>query len=393
MIYDYCIIGGGLIGLATAKAVLESRKASICLIEKEERLATHQTGHNSGVVHAGIYYTPGSLKARLCRQGQVMTRDFCKKHKVPFEQCGKLIVATNPTEKQRLELLYQRAAANGIDLKHLTAAEIRAIEPNIRGTTALLSPKTAIVNYNELAIKIAKLLEKVGIDFILGQKVLSIIEKNDVVQVSTNSKSWSARKLVVCGGLQADRLARLAGIEIDFRIVPFRGEYFRLPASKNNIINHLIYPVPDPSLPFLGIHLTRTIEGGVTVGPNAVISFAREKYSRFSFDIRDLSSFITFSGFWKKIWKHRSNALHELKGSILKSAYLLECQKYCSVLSLSDLTSRHSGIRAQVITKNGEAVDDFLFLETNRMLHVCNAPSPAATSAMPIGKMIAQRII
>lgn len=394
MIYDICVIGGGIVGLATAMRFLEVHPdTSILLIEKENDVARHQTGHNSGVIHAGIYYDPGSLKAKLCREGLTATMAFCKAQGVRFEQCGKLIVATSSIEQARLNALYDRASVNGLKLKHIDRKSLETLEPNIRGTAALLSPETGIVDYRQLALKMAELISAKGGEIVVGRKVDRINEKSNLVEIGAGDSWWQARKLVVCAGLQADRLARIAGLNVDFRIVPFRGEYFQLPPQKSGIIKHLIYPVPDPALPFLGVHLTKMIDGSVTVGPNAVIGFAREGYPKFSINLSDIASYIGFSGFWKLIWTHRLHALNELKASLLRPAYLAKCQKYCPQLTTSDLLPYPAGIRAQVVKKNGVAVHDFLFGETDRMLHVFNAPSPAATSAIPIGRMIAEKCI
>jgi len=394
MIYDFCVIGGGIVGLATAMRFLEVHPdTSILLIEKEKDVAKHQTGHNSGVIHAGIYYDPGSLKAKMCREGLTATLAFCKAHGVRFEQCGKLVVATSSIEEARLNALYDRASVSGLKLKHIDRKSLETLEPNIRGTAALLSPETGIVDYRQLALKMAELISAKGGEIVFGKKVDRINEKSDLVEIGAGDSWWQARKLVVCAGLQADRLARLARLNVDFRIVPFRGEYFQLPPQKSGIIKHLIYPVPDPSLPFLGVHLTKMIDGSVTVGPNAVIGFAREGYPKFSINPSDVASYIVFSGFWKLIWRHRLYALNELKVSLWRPAYLAECQKYCPQLTTSDLLPYPAGIRAQVVKKNGVAVHDFLFGETDRMLHVFNAPSPAATSAIPIGRMIAEKCI
>jgi L-2-hydroxyglutarate oxidase len=394
VIYDYAIIGGGILGLATAQHLLDVEKdATIILFEKEDVFAKHQTGHNSGVIHAGIYYEPGSLKAKLCREGLEATKVFCDEHNIPYDICGKLIVATNHLEEKRIDSLHERAKANGLRLKSIDSKKLRSMEPNIRGTKALLSPETGIVDYQKIAIKMAALIKNKGAVIHLNTLINRIKEKPHSVELGHEQETWEAKKLIVCGGLQADRLAGIAGMKIDFRIIPFRGEYFKLPPSKNHIIKHLIYPTPDPTLPFLGVHLTRMIDGSVTVGPNAVIGFAREGYPKLSINSKDIASCATFGGFWKLIWQHRYHALHELKGSLIKSAYLKDCQKYCPVLSLEDLLPFRAGIRAQVVTQKGIASHDFLFGETDRMLHVFNAPSPAATSAIPIGKFIAEKSI
>lgn len=392
MIFDYCIVGGGIIGLATAHKLLDlNPNTSLLLIEKETALARHQTGNNSGVVHAGIYYEPDSLKAKLCRKGLKSTLDFCKQHHLAYNQCGKLIVATNAVEEARLDLLSARAHANGFKLPRMSGAELRELEPHINGTAALLSAKTAIVDYHEIAAKLAEIITAKGAEIVLGSKVRRIVEKTDFVEIGAKGLTWQAKKLIVCGGLQADRLARLAGLPVDFRIIPFRGEYFQLPADKNNIIQHLIYPAPDPSLPFLGVHLTRTVDGIVTVGPNAVLGLAREGYPKRSINLQDIASLASYTGFWKLIWQNRRHTIHELKGSISRELYLEDCQKYCPELTRKDLLPYRAGIRAQVVTTSGKAFHDFMFAQTERMLHIYNAPSPAATSALPIGEMIAQK--
>jgi L-2-hydroxyglutarate oxidase len=394
LIHDFCVIGGGIVGLATAMKILEMRPgASLLLIEKEDRVGFHQTGHNSGVIHAGIYYEPGSLKAKLCRAGLDATKAFCDEHGIRYDTTGKLIVATNEIEQKRIDALFERATANGLTLERIDARELNRLEPAITGVGALLSPETAIVDYRQVAARMADIIREKGADIEMGAAVDRIRETETGVEVGAGDRQWTARKLVVCGGAQADRLARMAGIETDFRIVPFRGEYYQLPASKNDIIKHLIYPAPDPSLPFLGIHLTRMIDGSVTVGPNAVIGFAREGYPKFSFRFADAIDFATFPGFWKLVFKNRGSAMHELRNSAWKQGYLQECRKYCPSLELSDLLPYRAGIRAQAVDKSGKAMHDFHFIDTDHMLHVGNAPSPAATSAIPIGAMIAERLL
>jgi L-2-hydroxyglutarate oxidase len=392
-VLDYCIIGGGIVGLATAYALLKDQPgATLALVEKEDELSSHQTGHNSGVIHAGIYYAPGSLKATLCKEGLRATIQFCEQNEIAFNQCGKLIVATNLEEEARIDALYERAVSNGLNISHVSQAQLKELEPNVAGTRALLSPDTGIVDYRAVANKLASVIQAMGGSIHTAVNVCRIDEQPDCVSVSSDTKTWTAKRLVVCGGLQADRLARLAGLKVDFRIVPFRGEYFQLPESKNEIVRHLIYPAPDPSLPFLGVHLTRMIDGSVTVGPNAVLGLSREGYAKGSVNLQDLTACLTFDGFWKLVWTHRGHALHELWGSTWKPAYLKECRKYCPSLDLNDLLPYRAGIRAQVVTETGVAVHDFMFGETKRMLHVYNAPSPAATSAIPIGQLISRKV-
>jgi len=394
MTYDYCIIGGGIVGLATALALLEQRPgASLLILEKEASLGRHQTGHNSGVIHAGIYYAPGSLKAELCKRGAQATKDFCTEHGIAFEVCGKLLVASNDLEVQRMQALYERSQQNGLKVERLDAAALAEREPNIVGKGALFLDATGIVDYTQVCNAMAKVIRQAGGEVHLSTSVRAIQEHADHVAIGTDSHSWRARQLVACAGLQSDRLARLAGVKIDHQIIPFRGEYYRLPASKNQIVNHLIYPIPDPELPFLGVHLTRMIDGSVTVGPNAVLGFGRENYRKFSVNWRDVAEYASFPGFWKTIWNNLGSGTTEMKNSLFKRGYLEQCRKYCPSLEVADLLPYEAGIRAQAVMRDGTLVHDFLFAETPRMVHVCNAPSPAATSAIPIGQMIAEKIL
>ncbi|MFJ4445810.1 L-2-hydroxyglutarate oxidase [Pseudomonas sp. NPDC089422] len=394
MTYDYCIIGGGIVGLATAMALLEQRPgASLLILEKEASLGRHQTGHNSGVIHAGIYYAPGSLKAELCKRGAQATKDFCSEHGIAFEVCGKLLVASNDLEVQRMQALYERSQQNGLKVERLDAAALAEREPNIVGKGALFLDATGIVDYTQVCDAMAKVIRQAGGEVHLSTNVRAIQEHADHVAVGTDSHTWRARQLVACAGLQSDRLARLAGVKIDHQIIPFRGEYYRLPASKNQIVNHLIYPIPDPELPFLGVHLTRMIDGSVTVGPNAVLGFGRENYRKFSVNWRDVAAYASFPGFWRTIWNNLGSGTTEMKNSLFKRGYLEQCRKYCPSLEVADLLPYEAGIRAQAVMRDGTLVHDFLFAETPRMVHVCNAPSPAATSAIPIGQMIAEKIL
>ena len=386
--FDYCIVGAGIVGLSVAyKLIQRYPSASILILEKESGIGLHQTSHNSGVIHAGIYYAPESMKARLCREGLVETKAFCEINDLPYNSCGKLIVATNTVEENRVRQLYQRAKNNGANVSLVCEKQLRELEPNIEGTMAVLSPETGIVDYFAMATKLSNIISA-QTEIRTSETVVGIKEDMVYVVISTNNKVYHSKKLIACAGLQADRIAKLAGLDINCRIVPFRGEYFQLPASKNSIVKHLIYPAPDPKLPFLGVHLTKMIDGSITVGPNAVLGWAREGYAKYSLDIKDVTNFTSFSGFWKLIWKNRSHAVSELRNSLFKGEYLKECQKYCPSLTISDLLPYRAGIRAQVITRQGIAIHDFLVKRTEKMIHVINAPSPAATSALPIAKMI-----
>ena len=391
---DFCIIGGGIVGLASALALLERRPgAGLVLLEKESGVARHQTGHNSGVIHSGIYYTPGSLKAQLCKAGAVATVAFAREHSVAHQVCGKLIVATNALELVRLNDLHTRSAINDIACEMIDATELAHREPAIAGLGALWIPSTGIVDYPALCQAMAARIIALGGRIETRAVVTAIREETDGVTVSAGERAWRARQLVACAGLQADRVARLGGIEIDFRIVPFRGEYYRLPPEKAGIAKALIYPVPDPALPFLGVHLTRTVDGGMTVGPNAVLGLAREGYEKGAVDRRDLADIVGFPGFWRLARAQWRSGLAELRGSLSRRAYLARCRKYCPSLDLADLRPEPAGIRAQAVLRDGTMVHDFLFRETPRSVHVCNAPSPAATSALPIGAMIADKVL
>ncbi len=405
-VYDYAVIGGGIVGLATAMSLLRERPgSSLIVLEKEDGVARHQTGHNSGVIHAGIYYKPGSHKAKLCKEGAVRTRQFCDEHVIPYRNTGKLIVATNDAELERMNALYERALINELDVEKIDAAELKRREPNITGVGAIWLTSTGIVDYTQVCVKMAEVIEQAGGTIRLGTRVTDITESLSEVRVDVASASTSgrhaageaeriyAKQLVVCGGIQADRLATMAGLDIDFQMVPFRGEYYRLPASRNDIVDTLIYPVPDPSLPFLGVHLTLMMDGGVTVGPNAVMGFAREGYPKWSMNRADIASFVRFPGFWKVAKKQLKTGAVEQWNSVYKPGYLELVRKYCPQLTTADLTPEEAGIRAQAVRKDGSMVEDFLFYETDRMTHVCNAPSPAATSAMPIGDLIADKVL
>lgn len=387
--FDLAVIGGGIVGLSTAMQMQERFPGiSVAVLEKEPALATHQTGRNSGVIHAGVYYQPGSLKARFCREGVKATIRFCEERDIPYEQCGKLLVATDEEELPRMAALYDRAIENGIVMERLDKAEVARREPHIRSVGAIYSPTTGIVDYGRIARAMADVVRERGGEVMTSSEVIHIDETPADVALETGRQRVRAKQVIAAAGLQADRIARMCGVDLDFRIVPFRGEYYRLGADKNDIVNHLIYPIPDPALPFLGVHLTRMIGGYVTVGPNAVLAFAREGYGFGDVDLRDMGEMLRFPGFRKVIKANLKSGMLEIANSLLKSRYLALCQRYCPELTLDDLTPYRPGVRAQAVLADGTMVHDFLIGETGRTIHVLNAPSPAATSAIPIGKHI-----
>ena len=392
--YDFVIVGGGIIGASTALSIIKlNPKKKILLLEKEKSFAFHQTGHNSGVIHAGVYYEPGSLKAKFCKRGLEETIKFCKQHNIPYSQCGKILVATSKDELNRMQSLYERCQKNNIDASLLSKQELYKLEPDINGLGAILVKSTAIVDYQAITNKMANQYESLGGEFLLNTEVKNIDESLDSINIKTDNENIKARYLINCAGLMSDRIVNMLGIKTDFRIVPFRGEYYKLKSNMNSIIKHLIYPIPDPELPFLGIHLTRMIDGTITVGPNAVLGFKREGYGRYNFNLKDVVEMLSFKGFYKVISTNIISGLKELLNSFHKASYLKQVQKYCPKIKLDDLEPYPAGIRAQAVLNDGTLVHDFLFTNSKRSIHVCNAPSPAATSAIPIGEYVANKAI
>ncbi|WP_019482278.1 L-2-hydroxyglutarate oxidase [Arthrobacter sp. TB 23] len=394
---DLIVIGGGIVGLATAREALRRHPdLKVLVLEKADEVATAQTGHNSGVIHAGLYYTPGSLKARLCRAGERETKNLCDEYGIRYDTVGKLVIATDEVEIERMEQLAERGARNGIELQKIDRDELAEMEPNVRGRKALLSPATGIVDYREVARAMATDIVALGGRVITRSTVHSIDERSGAtgeVVVGSDTGEYRARRMVACAGLQADRIASIGGIDVDFQIIPFRGEYYQLPHSRQGLVERLIYPVPDPDLPFLGVHLSPTIDGRITVGPNAVLGFSREGYPRGSVSPRDVARFMAFPGMWRFAKDNLRTGLQEMRSSYFPSSYLKLVRKYCPGLELGDLRPYPAGIRAQALMRDGTPVEDFLFRSTERQLHVCNAPSPAATSAIPIGSLIVDKVL
>lgn len=391
--YDFIIIGGGIIGMSTAMQLIEAYPGQrILLVEKEGGPARHQSGHNSGVIHAGVYYTPGSLKTRFCLEGNRATKAFCDTHDIAFDECGKLLVATNKLEMQRMQALWERTEANGLERSWLSADELREREPNITGIGGIFVPSTGIVDYAQIAAAMGQEFETAGGEIRYETAVSGLEERRGEVVVKTSRGEFSTRYLISCSGLMADRVVRMLGLDPGFTICPFRGEYYRLPAEHNRIVNHLIYPIPNPEMPFLGVHLTRMIDGSVTVGPNAVLAFKREGYRKTDVSLTDAATMLTNPGILKVLKANLRPGLIELKNSLFKQGYLEEVRKYCPSLTASDLQPHPAGVRAQAVSKQGKLIDDFLFVNTKRTVNVCNAPSPAATSAIPIGRHIVAKV-
>ncbi len=391
--FRYCVVGAGIVGLSTAYHLLSNEPdATVVVLEAEGAVAGHQTGHNSGVIHSGIYYEPGSLKARLSKAGEQATKEFCREHGIAFEECGKLIVATNQLELSRMDALEQRAAVNGIECRRLDRDELTALEPNVTGVGALHLPRTGIVDYRTISTTLAELMSGDRGELRLNTRVTGIAEMSDRVVVSAAGQTLTCDRLIVCGGLQSDRLAEMAGLRPDVQIVPFRGEYFKLPTSRAGFVRCLIYPVPDPELPFLGVHLSPTINGDITVGPSAILGLAREGYPKMSVSPRDVARMAAFPGLWRVARSNVGLGLREIRNSMFKGSYLTECRKYAPALTKADLLPYPAGIRAQAVRRDGTLVHDFVIEKTDRMVHVLNSPSPAATAALPIGAHIAAAV-
>ncbi|MBM7096674.1 L-2-hydroxyglutarate oxidase [Bacillus sp. H-16] len=391
--YDFIIVGGGIVGLSTSMALYKKYPtAKVLLIEKEKELATHQTGHNSGVIHSGIYYKPGSFKARFAREGSLSMTAFCEEHGIEHDICGKVIVATKKEEVPRLKALYQRSVENQLNTRMIDKGELKEIEPHVNGLAAIHVPGAGIVNYKQVSLTFAKIAQEQGCDILLDTKVMKINEEKDAVTVETNRGSYQSKYIVNCAGLQSDRVANLSGYVTDVKIVPFRGEYYKLKPEKRTLVKHLIYPVPNPDFPFLGVHFTRMIGGEVEAGPNAVLSFKREGYKKTDFSIRDLTEVLTNRGFWKLAGKYMGEGMGEMKRSISKSSFTKSLQQLIPEIKPEDLIKAPAGVRAQALKDDGQLVDDFYVIKGNRTIHVCNAPSPAATASIEIGKSIVNQM-
>ncbi|MBM7553346.1 L-2-hydroxyglutarate oxidase [Thalassobacillus pellis] len=391
--YDFTIIGGGIIGLSTAYSLKKAYpRAKISVMEKESTLASHQTGRNSGVIHSGVYYKPGSLKARMAKQGSASMVEFCKEHGIDHDVCGKVLVATHEEELPRMDALYERVQQNKINVTKIGREGLLEIEPHVNGLAALKVPTTGIVNYKQVTEKLASLITEAGVDLFLDTKVKNIEEVKEEVVIDTNRGSFKTGFLINCAGLHSDRLVEMAHIHTDIKIVPFRGEYFTLADEKRHLVKGLIYPIPNPAFPFLGVHLTRMIDGSVHAGPNAVLSLKREGYHKTAFSPKDTFDVLTYPGFWKMAGANLQEGWKEMVRSFHKKTFVKSLQRLVPDIQPDDVIPAKAGVRAQAMLKDGRLVDDFQIIPGKRSIHVCNAPSPAATASLEIGKEIVKQI-
>jgi L-2-hydroxyglutarate oxidase len=395
--YDYAIIGGGIVGLATAYQLLARRRqARVLLLEKEPRLAIHQTGHNSGVLHSGIYYRPDSLKARTCRQGKKLMQAFCERESIPFEICGKVIVATAERELPTLQMLHERGQANGVKCEIIDRVRLQELEPFAAGVSAIQVPEAGILNYRAVCEALFRQITAEGACVEFDAQVTNLFHDtgDGLVRIVTqDGREYFAKQVVACAGLHSDRLARATGTEPGVRIVPFRGEYYRLKPQAERLCRNLIYPVPNPDFPFLGVHFTRMIEGGVECGPNAVLALSREGYRWRDANLRDVAETLSYPGFLRLAKRYWRTGLGEVVRSLSKRAFVTALQRLVPEITSSDLEPAPAGVRAQAVTANGQLLDDFALVESPQVLHVCNAPSPAATASLEIGRTIVEKLI
>lgn len=391
--YNYIIIGGGIVGLSTAMTLSKGfPQAKIALLEKEVSWAAHQTGHNSGIIHSGIYYKPGSYKAKLCRDGNQSMVAFCQKHNIDYKICGKVIVATEKHELPLLDNLYQRGLKNNLEIKKISPEEVKEIEPHVSCLAGIKVKSTGIVNYQQVCEKYAVIAAEQGVDLHLNTCVTGIKSTPEGHVIETNREEYQTEFLINCGGLYSDRLTELAKSKAPAKIVPFRGEYYQLTPEKNYLVNGAIYPVPNPNFPFLGVHFHPSVDGKVYAGPNAVLGFKREAYNKFDFDLKEFWETMTYPGFWKLASKYPKDGLAEMIRSYSKTIFVRSLQRLIPEVEAQDIVTTPAGVRAQALKIDGSMVDDFLIVNGNRALHVCNAPSPAATASIEIGKYIVAQI-
>lgn len=390
---DIIIVGGGIVGLATAYNIVKEHPGKrIVLLEKEAELAHHQTGRNSGVLHSGIYYRPDSLRAKNCRTGKLAMEEFCREHEVAFDLCGKVIVAVDQEEIPRLENILERGQQNGVTCEMIDRERLLEIEPHVAGIQAIHVPEAGIVDYQQVCNKLAELVQAADGEVLCNARVTGISQSNGTVTVSTTAGDVEGNYLVNCTGLHSDRTTKLGGVKPENKIVPFRGEFFELKREVHDWVKGLIYPVPDPRFPFLGVHFTRVIHGGVECGPNAVLAFAREGYKKTNINIRDLAESLTYPGFLKMACKYWKTGLGEMWRSVSKGAFVKALQRLLPEIRSEHLVTAPSGVRAQLLGRDGKIVDDFVIQENDRIVNVCNAPSPAATASLNIGKLVLDRL-
>ena len=391
---DFIVIGAGIVGLATAwRLVQRFPDCSVLVVESEADVAAHQSGHNSGVLHSGIYYKPGSIRATTCRTGKAAMEAFCEEHQIPWDRCGKVIVATDSAELESMEKIAARGSENGIAYERLDSDQLRELEPNAAGIAALHVPETGIVNYATVCKRLARCVQDAGGRIVFGSKIVAVDAAARSIRLSAaDGQVFHAAKMINCGGLQCDRIAALSGVSPEIRIVPFRGEYYELAPGRETLVRNLIYPVPDPSFPFLGVHFTRMIDGGVECGPNAVLAFSRAGYDWKTIRLSDLAQTLRFGGFQKLALRHWRTGLGEMHRSLSKAAFVTALQKLMPCLTASDLVRGRAGVRAQAVSRDGELVDDFLFQRSDAAVHVLNAPSPAATASLAIAQVIVDQV-
>lgn len=390
---DVAILGGGIVGLATAHEIMRRwPDRSVVLLEKEKRVAAHQTGHNSGVLHSGIYYRPGSLRAINCREGKRRMETFCEEQGIPFDVCGKVIVAVDEKELPALERIYERGQANGVRCEIIDRPRLHELEPHVAGVQAIHVPEAGIVDYAVVARRLAELIVAHGHRLQTGARVFGLRHEAGCVVVQSTAGEFAARQAVNCCGLYSDRVAKLSGARPGAQIVPFRGEYFLLRPEAHHLCRNLIYPVPDPDFPFLGVHFTRVIDGSVECGPNAVLAFARQGYRKFDVNLRDLCESLTYVGFLRLAWKYWPTGLGEMWRSLSKRAFVKALSRLVPEIRSEHLVAAPSGVRAQALSPDGTLVDDFLFVDAERVVNVCNAPSPAATSSLNIASLVVDKL-
>ena len=393
--YNVVVIGGGIIGLASALKIKEENpKYNVALIEKEHTIAQHQTGHNSGVVHSGLYYKPGSFKAKNCVDGYNMLLDFCNEEDIPYELCGKIVVATNESQMQALNNLHERGRSNGLgNIKKLQAEELKEYEPHVSGVSGLFVPQTGIIDYRLVADKYAEKFKHFGGEIYSSNKLMKFTEERGFIHVHTDNQRLTTRLVVNCSGLYSDKIARLSGAKVDYKIVPFRGEYYKIKSGKEHLVKNLVYPVPNSTFPFLGVHFTRHIDGGIEAGPNAVLAFAREGYKKSQVNMKELMGTLFYPGFIRVAYKYWRTGMGEMYRSYSKSAFTRALQELIPAIQKKDLVKGGAGVRAQACDRKGRLIDDFLVVEHDKFINIGNAPSPAATSSLAIGGRVAKMVV